>query len=263
MTYLVFLVAGGVGGLLIGIIGTGSSLVMLPTLIIIFSGLFPEHDYLRLAVGTTVAAMTFGAITAAITHWRANNVDVSIFRAMIVPYTLGSLAGPWMNRFMPTQWLKIYLCAIIFVIGIQMLSSIAFASVNNASKNVNLKATRPIFLLIAAVSSMGGVASGMLAIPYLSRYSMPMQRVIGTSTTGAAVFTVAGLIGYVSAGWNMTNLPAATIGFIYLPAFIIMSTMLVTCVPLGVRMAKYADDKLLKKAFGIFLIISAGVIGLR
>jgi len=236
---------------------------MLPTLIFIFSGLFPEYDYLRLALGTTVAAMTFGAVTAAITHWRASNVDVSIFKTMIVAYVLGALAGPWINRFMPTQWLKVYLSLILLLIGMQMLLSIATILEDNAAKSTEPKTMRLVFFLIATLSSMGGVASGMLAIPYLSHYPMTMQRVIGTSTTGAAVFTVAGLIGYASAGWNMSNLPAAAVGFIYLPAFLIMSTMLVICVPLGVRIAKYADDKLLKKAFGLFLIVSAAMIGLR
>jgi len=256
-------VAGGVGGLLIGVIGTGSSLVMLPTLIFIFSGLFPEYDFLRLAVGTTVASMTFGAVTAAITHSRASNVDVPIFRSMIIPYILGSLTGPWMNRFMPTQWLKIYLSVILFLVGLQMLLGIFSAGEKRMEKNMQPIVMRSVFFVIATVSSLGGVASGMLAIPYLSRYSMSMQRVIGTSTTGAAVFTIAGLVGYASAGWNMSNLPTAAIGFIYLPAFLIMSTMLVICVPLGVRIAKHADDKLLKKAFGFFLLISAAVIGLR
>ncbi len=263
MVCLTFFVAGGIGGLLIGVIGTGSSLVMLPTLIFIFSELFAEYDYLRLAVGTTVASMTFGAIAGAVSHWRVGNLELSIFRAMILPYVLGSIAGPWLNRYLPTQWLRMYLVVILLLLGAQMLLSVVTTARAKTDRGVDLKLMRPVFFLIAVASSMGGVASGMLTIPFLSRYSLSMRRVIGTSTTGAAVFTVAGLVGYTSAGWNMGNLPPGAVGFVYLPAFIIMSTMLVICVPMGVRAAKYANDDILKKAFGIFLMISAIVIASR
>ncbi len=133
---------------------------MLPTLIFIFAGLFPEYDYLRLAVGTTVAAMTFGAVTAAITHWRAGNVEVPIFKTMIVAYVLGALAGAWINRFMPTQWLKVYLGLVLFLIGMQMLFSITTTVQDRAAKIAQPKTMQPVFFLIATITSMGGRCIG-------------------------------------------------------------------------------------------------------
>lgn len=55
MIWTLLFFIGSLGGLLVGMAGVGSTLVVLPTLIIIFSFMFHSSVSLKLAVGTTTA----------------------------------------------------------------------------------------------------------------------------------------------------------------------------------------------------------------
>ena len=90
----------------------------MPALVLAFPLLFPEFDSLRLAVGTTVATMTVGALSAALTHLKQRNVDYKLIRLIWVPYVLGALVGPWLSRELPSVYLKVYLIVVIIVLAL-------------------------------------------------------------------------------------------------------------------------------------------------
>src|SRR5690606_16818374 len=117
-----------------------------------------------------------------------------------------------------------------------------------------------VLLGIGFFSSFAGIASGIFAIPYLARFSLPMRTVIGTSTASAAVYATCGAIGYVSAGWSVPGLPDATLGFVYLPAFAVMATTAWIATPLGVRLAGRISERALRRSFALFLIAAAVAI---
>lgn len=260
MWLLFYALIGAAGGLLIGLLGTGSSLIMLPALVLVFPFLFPEYDALRLAIGTTVASMTIGAIAAAATHWRQENIDFGLFKLMLFPYIAGALAGPWINRWLPRDYLRVYLTVVIVLLAVQMLVSNRNKTQAQKAVSSNKLQIRVVSLFVGLSSSMAGIASGMFMIPYLQRFKLSMLRIIGTSTAGAAVYCVAGLTGYVSAGWSSSDLPPGAVGFVYLPAFLSISIMLAISVPLGVRIAGHVDDARLRRLFAFFLILAAVAI---
>lgn len=257
MAYLLYVLASAAGGLLVGLIGTGSSLVVLPSLALIFGGVLQGYDTLRLAAGTTMAAMSVGAIAGALAQHRAGHLDLRLFRMTLAPYVIGALAGPWISRLLPSRFLGAYVAAIIVVVAVRILT-------------VNREASRPVrdyhahrfeigvvLLSIGIFSSIAGIASGIFAIPYLTRFSLPMRTIIGTSTAGAAVYSTFGAIGYVSAGWTAPNLPESALGYVYLPAFAIMAITASVCTPLGVRLASYVNERILRIVFAVFLCVAA------
>ena len=258
-----FALIGAVGGLLIGLIGTGSSLVMMPALVLTFPLLFPEFDSLRLAVGTTVATMTVGALSAALTHFKQRNVDYNLIKLIWVPYVLGALAGPWVSRELPSGYLKAYLIVVITVLALRMLSK----SERQRSQDKDYRHHRAevgvVSFLITLASSVAGIASGMFMIPYLQRFQMTMFRIIGTSTTGAAIYSVSAVIGYLSSGWSTTHLPKGAVGFVYVPAFGVMALAMALAVPLGVHLARRMNDRLLRRIFALFLLAAAGAMLLQ
>ena len=257
LVYLLYVLASAAGGILVGLLGTGSSLLLLPSLVLIFASVLPDFDTLRLAAGTTMATMAVGAIAGALAQYRVVHVDLRLLRLMLLPYVFGSLVGPWIGRLLSAQVLEIYLAAIISMVALRML----FAGRGKMSSSRDYHAHRlEIGIVLTGVgicSSVAGVASGIFSIPYLTRFSLPVRTVIGTSTAGAAVYSTFGAIGYVSAGWSAIDLPEGALGYVYLPAFAIMAITVAIFTPLGVRLARYVNERTLRRLFAVFLFVAA------
>ncbi len=260
VAYLFYVVVSAAGGLLVGLLGTGSSLLLLPSLAFIFANTFSGMDSLRLAAGTTMATMAVGALAGAMSRFRAGDIDVRLLRLMVLPYVAGSLIGPWISRLLPTQILGIYIGLVLAVVALRML--LVNRPVSGAARDYHgceVEIT-VVLLAVGICTSIAGVASGLFAIPYLARFTLPMRTIIGTSTAAAAVYATFGAIGYISAGWSAADLPARSLGYVYLPAFAIMALTAAVFTPLGVRLAHRLNDKILRKSFAVFLLIAAFVI---
>ncbi len=260
MIWFLFALAAGVGALAVGLIGFGSSLVVLPTLAIAFPTMFAPQVALRLAAGTTLATMAVGAIAAGVTQARVGNVYWPLLRLVIAPYFAGALLGPWITRLLPLAALRLYIAGILVLLGLWALRPRRNASSDGRDWQRHKPEICLVLFAIGLASSTAGIASGVFAIPYLGRFALPLRTVIGTSTVGAAFYSIFGMCGYISAGWGVAALPTWSLGFVYLPALAVMSAAGALCAPLGVRLAKHVNDELLRRVLALFLLAAAIVI---
>ena len=67
----------------------------------------------------------------------------------------------------------------------------------------------------------------------------------------------AATVGYMYGSWGHPNLPAGSLGFVYLPAVICIATVSVFTAPLGAKMARKLDVAQLKRIFGVMLLMLA------
>lgn len=259
MIWLVLALAGAAGALLVGMIGFGTSLVVLPTLAIVFPVQFAPETALRMATGTTMATMAVGAVAAGVARWRGEHVSWPLLRIAILPYAAGALLGPWIARYLPVDVLRLYVAAVLALVGFWSFSQHRVAAGQRDWHAHELELRAALFG-IGLASSAAGVASGLFAIPYLSRFAIPLRTVIGTSTVGAALYSTFGTLGYVSSGWDMVNPPAWSLGYVYLPALAVMAVAGSACAPLGVRLAGRMNDRLLKKVLALVILCAALVI---
>lgn len=263
MTWLLFALAAGIGAIGVGLIGFGSSLVILPTLAVFFPTMFASDVALRLAAGTTMATMTVGALSASIAQARSGRVEWQLIRLAILPYLIGALAGPWAARILPVQALRLYMAGVLVLLGLWTLRPRSGLPLRQRPWQSHKKEIGVVLFGIGFASSVAGIASGVFAIPYLGRFDLTMRTAIGTSTVGAAIYSVFGMLGYISAGWGTAGLPAWSLGYVYLPAFALMSATVAVCAPLGVRLAGRVSESLLRRLMSGFLLLAAVVIALR
>ena len=75
----------------------------------------------------------------------------------------------------------------------------------------------------------------------------------------ALVMTIAfgGSIGYIVTGWHNENLPAAHLGYIYLPALLWIALASVLTAPMGARAAHRMKVAKLRKYFAVLLMVIA------
>ena len=260
MIWVVLVLAGGIGALVVGMIGFGTSLVVLPTLAILFPTLFAPDTALRLATGTTMATMAVGAVAAGVAQSRVEHVSWPLLRLAILPYAVGALLGPWTARYLPVDVLRLYVAGMLIVVGVWTLSRRSNGSGGQRDWRAHKRELRAALFGIGFASSVAGIASGIFAIPYLSRFAIPLRTVIGTSTLGAALYSAFGTLGHVSAGWNMADPPPWSLGYVYLPALAVMAVAGAVCAPLGVRLAARMNDRLLRNLLAVVILCAALVI---
>ena len=257
MIYLTCFLVSAIGGLLVGGIGTGSSLIVLPALVLVFDQLLPNLESVRFAAGTTMATIAVGAIAGGISRYRAGQVDMSLVRLLLLPYTLGAFAGPWVATLLSVAVLKTYIACLVILIA----ASLLFRARPGVEKQLGIDGHKieiaGVLTIVALLSSMGGIASGVFAIPYLMRFALPMQTIIGTSTVGAGIFASFGTVGYISAGINNTASVDHTLGYVYLPIFALMAVTAAVFTPVGVKLSDRLDDRLIKNILAVFLFASA------
>lgn len=260
MTWIVLALVGAVGALLVGMIGFGTSLVVLPTLAILFPTMFASETALRLATGTTMATMAIGAFAAGLARSRGEHVSWPLLRLAILPYAAGALLGPWIAGHLPVDVLRLYVAGMLIVVGLWSFSGKGAGGGGQRQWRAHKLELRAALFGIGLASSVAGIASGLFAIPYLCRFAVPLRTVIGTSTVGAALYSAFGTLGYVSAGWATADLPPLSLGYVYLPALAVMAVAGAMFAPLGVRLAGHINDRLLKNVLAVVILCAALVI---
>lgn len=260
MSFWLYVLASATGGLIVGMLGTGSGLIFLPLLILIFGSSMPAAISLRLAAGTTMAVAAVGAISGAIAQYRAGNVDTRLLGLTIPPYVLGALTGPWLSRILPTDVLGSYVALLIGIVAVRMLFARRARAMTEDGYSSHVFELCVVLTVIAIGSSIAGVSSGIFAIPYLLRFALPVRTVMGTSTAAAAVFASSSAIGYLTAGWSIAGRPAGSIGFVYLPVFVVMAVVATVTTPIGVRLAGRIREELLRRLFALFLLAAAAAV---
>jgi uncharacterized protein len=99
-----------------------------------------------------------------------------------------------------------------------------------------------------------GIGGGTLSVPFLIYCNVDTKRAIGTSSAIGLPIALAGAIGYMVSGQQISNLPSHSLGFIYLPAFVIIAIASLISAPLGAVLVQKLAVKKLKKIFAILLI---------
>lgn len=253
---LLFILIGALAGLLAGMLGIGGGMVTIPTLFFIFSYLSPDLD-MHYAVGTSLAAMVFNTFASTSAHYRRKSIHTAILWPMLPGALVGCIIGAYVGKLIPSEMLKVGFGLFAIYVGIRFLrEKHKEASIVPIPQNSILN----LFGLgIGLVSSLLGIGGGLMTVPLLSRYAIPMKKVIGTSAAFTLAVTCVGAISYLFFGKASTQL-TDTIGLVYLPAFLGIALASFPFAILGVRLAHHLPTHLLKKIFGVVLIMAGALM---
>ncbi len=122
MPWAAYLGIGALVGFAAGLLGIGGGVVMVPLLVLVFTGqgLPPEH-VLHVALGTAMAAMVFTSLASMRAHHAHGAVDWPIARAMSPGILAGSFAAALLAGFIPTRPLALLFTALVFYAATQIL----------------------------------------------------------------------------------------------------------------------------------------------
>jgi uncharacterized membrane protein YfcA len=248
-----YLGIGAIVGFFAGLLGIGGGIIIVSSLALMFAAHagFPAQYIMHFAIGTSLAAIMAGAWSSFRTHHRHGAVDWAIVKQMTPGLLAGVLGGVALARLVPTAFLKYFFLAFMAFMTCMM----AF--------NIRPKPSRDLpgrgglwgmALFIGAVSSLFGGGAAAIGVPFLTWCNVNTHRAIGTCAAMGFPLAIAGTVGYAIAGWNVPGLPAWSLGFVYLPAFVGISATSVLTAPIGARLAHKLRGATLRRIFALFLI---------
>ena len=250
-----YLAIGAAVGFLAGLLGIGGGMVLVPMLVFVFTakGFASEH-MMHLALGTGLATICFTSLASMRAHHRHHGVDWPVARAMAPGIVAGSLGAALAAGSIPTRPLAVFFTGFMFYAALQMFVELEPKPARQLPGRAGLFAAGAA---IGGFSSVVAAGGAFLCIPFLAWCNMPLKRAIGTAAANGFPLAVAGTLGYVAQGLRAPDLPAGTLGYVYLPALILIVAASMPMAPLGARLAHRLPVRRLRVVFSLMLLALA------
>lgn len=253
MTYwLLYVLTGCVAGLFAGLFGLGGGVIVVPILTFLYtSQQMPDAYILHMALGTSLASIMFTSLSSMRAHNSRGAVDWPIALKIAPGILAGAFSGSWLASQIATRQLKLFFIIFLFYIAVRIIRNVAPV----VRKPYTSGGIFGVGALIGAVSSLVGIGGGTMSVPFLLRCGASLHGAIGTSSAIGFPIALAGTIGYALNGSGIADLPAYTLGFIYLPALLFVALASVTTAPLGAKLAHKLPVARLKLIFAALLFV--------
>ncbi|MDX1351578.1 MAG: sulfite exporter TauE/SafE family protein [Thiomicrorhabdus sp.] len=249
-----YLLTGAVVGIAAGLLGIGGGLLIVPVLSTAFIYFLDVSEVVHIAIGTSLATIVVTSFSSARAHHSHGAVRWDAFKLLTAGVLLGAFLGGWSSQFFASNVLGMIFGILEVLIAINMLLDLKPSPHRELPGLVGNTFAGSI---IGSLSSLVGVGGGTLTTPYLVWNNISIHQAIATSTAVSLPVAIAGTVGYFIAGLDAENLPALATGYIYWPAFFGIVLASYFTAPIGAKWAHQLPVKLLKRLFGILLILLA------
>lgn len=247
---------GLVSGTLAGLLGVGGGIVIVPVLFNVFPFLsIPEAIQMKLAVGTSLATIIPTSIQSARKHRAKGAMDVPLLRAMIPSMVVGVLVGTVIAIWVKGSTLTAVFAAIALLVAVNMGFTGVDARLRESFPTGILR--QVLGFLIGGVSAMMGIGGGTVGVPLLNMFGTSIRSAVATASAFGIVISIPAAAGFVYAGWGNPLLPPASLGYVNLIGFLLIVPTSMLATPWGVHLAHTIPPLALKRAFAMFLGITA------
>lgn len=256
------LAAGLVAGFAAGMFGIGGGFVVVPALYLVLPLLGGDpREYAHVAIGTSAATIIVTSIRSLRSHARRGAVEFEVLRTWAPWLILGDAIGVVLASRFDGR-------ALLFVFGAGVLLMAVNFLVPRLGNHV-VSDTMPggvarigIAGGLGTFSSLLGIGGGTIAIMVMTLCGRTIHRAIATASGIGTMIAIPSAIGFVLIGLGTPGLPWGSLGYVNVPATIAIASMSVLTAPLGVAAAHSLDAALLKRVFGVYLVL-IGTIMLR
>ncbi len=246
---------GLVAGFFAGLLGIGGGLILVSLMVFAFNAQgFPADRVMHLALGTSLATIVFTSIKSILAHHRHGAVRWDIVRHSAAGLVLGTLAGSAVADALRSRALAVVFTAFVVYSAVNMMLDIRPRPDRRLPGPAGLQIGAG---LVGLASALVGAGGGFISIPLMSFCNVPMRQCVATSAALGLPIAVSGTLGFLIGGWGKDQLPALSLGYIYLPALVGIVAGTFITVPVGARLAHSIPVPRLKKVFAVILSIMA------
>jgi uncharacterized protein len=226
---------------------------------------------ISITAGTNLGVSTLGAITAAIRHYRQNNIHFRVFVVMATTGAVGAFIGSFLTSYVPIVLLLSTIGSIVLYESFVLIRGSKIKNKNNnkhskpyndasykddsnyiLNKNKRILVESIIAFGIGFLGGLVGLVLGSIRMPtMISLLKMEPRVAVGTNLAAASVMGMSGLIGHI-----INN----NVDYLVL---LIMGSAAMIGGYIGARYTNRFSDRSLKRIIGIVLIIVGITMFLR
>ena len=242
LVFITGIIAGTFGGLL----GIGGGLIMLPSLTFIFG--YP----LKLAIGTSITAVVFTAVSGALGHLRLGNVDFSTAKIVSVSGAAGAILGSGIFLLLAEKIfiLEILMGFAFLYTALRMILEGLKREEKTEGRKIQISGSKisKAFLgfSVGILAGLLGIGGGFVLVPsFVYLFGSTVKIAVGTSL--ASFLGIA----LVSSAFKLYQ------GFVDIPAALFLGFGTVLGAQLGARLIIKIPSWAIKTVFGfVFFYVS-------
>jgi len=258
MKFLWFPLVGLVSGFLSGLLGIGGGVLMVPFLIFMFPMLgFNREIYVHCSLATSSACAFFFTLSGTFAHARYRNVNWNNVPYLGAGAFLGAMLGSTVASHISGEVIKRFFTVFMLYVAYRLFFKTGGTFSEGKVKVGGRKFFFLLGLITGVVASFFGVGGGVIAVPVMTFVGFSIREAVGTSTAMIPFTTFSSAFGYVINGWNNPYLPEYSLGFVYIPAVMLIVPFGVVMAQVGAAVATRAPQDVLRKVFACLLVVVA------
>ena len=252
--------AGLFAGFAAGIFGIGGGFVVVPALFVVLPLLGGTHDAIaHVAIGTSAATIIVTSIRSLLAHAKRGAVEFEVLKAWAPWIILGDGIGVLLAGHVDGPVLTMIFASGVFLMSLNFLLPKVGGKVISDEMPSGI-ARVGIAGGLGTFSALLGIGGGTIAIMVMTLCGRSIHRAIATASGIGTLIAIPSAIGFALIGLKETGLPWGSLGFVNMPATLAIASMSILTAPLGVAAAHSLPAGLLKRIFGIYLVIIAFIM---
>lgn len=253
---LTALIAAGLfAGLLAGLFGIGGGAILVPVLYYLLSFMGFDEVAMHVAVSTSLATIIATSIRSVMAHNKRAAVDWSILKAWSPWIIIGSVIGMVLAAQISGRGLTIFFGSMALLMALQFFFGRPDWSLAREMPSGAARAS--LGGGVGVLSAMMGIGGGTFGVTLMTVCGQPMHRAIGTAAGFGVAIGLPSAIAAIVVGWTVSGLPPGSLGYVNVPAALIIAVLTVSMAPFGARLAHALDAARLKRLFGVLLALVA------
>jgi Predicted permeases len=259
---VLLITAGAVAGLTAGLFGNGGGFAVVPALVLLFTILDIESENLIfVAVGTSLACIIFSSARALISHNKKGAVDFLVLKEWAPWLVVGVVIGIFIASYSQAEELYLIFAWGVLFYGIYFLFPKILDQTAMKQRDMPVGFARAgLVSFLGGFSALLGIAGGTITVITMSICKRPIYQAVATASGVGLIIGLVGALGFLVLGFNKTDLPFGSLGFINIPAVLIISLVSILTAPIGVEWAHNLEENKLKRLFGLYLLfVSSGM----
>lgn len=248
--------AGAVAGIIGGLFGVGGGTVLVPVLFYAFSvmGVGGESN-LHVAIGTSLLTIVATSWRSLATHRAHGAVDEVVLKTWTPWVAFGGLVGAAIAGLASMEGLGLVYGVCLILVAAQMgLLPERFVLRRDLPQRWGRRAVATAIGLLSAMMGIGGGSLGGMTLTLCGR---PIHQAVSTAAGFGLAIGAASAVGFVFFGWGAVGRPPLSLGYVNVPAAVVMGLLTALTAPIGARLAHRLNKTVLRKAFAVYLLAAA------
>lgn len=253
---LLLFASGAFAGILAGLLGVGGGIILVPIFYYSFSSLGSDNGQLmQICLATSLATIIFTSIRSVLSHHKKNAVDWEILRTWAPGIIIGAIIAVFVASTLRSNTLVLLFGILGILTGFYMSISKSKWRISDTMPGVLIR--NVLSTIIGFLSVLMGIGGGSFAVPLMTLHGVTVHRSVATAAGFGVLIAFPSVITFALKQPPAQGLPPFMIGYVNYAAFLIIISMTMITAPIGARISHKINPKLLKRIFGIFLIIVA------